>query len=94
MKNSNIATKLLEGVNLSQSDIARLALKAIESLGDLAQVLDRIELITLLRNTLREGVSAMKAQLSTQSRWRKQAPPPPCRAQNASKRPKSLFVTA
>ena len=67
MKSNHIAKQLLKGVSLSQSDLARLALEAIESLGDLAEGLDRIELITLLRNTLREGVSAMKAAAHTVS---------------------------
>lgn len=62
-----IPKQLLKGVNLSQSDLARLALETIEFLGDLARGLDRIELITLLRNTLREGVSAMKAAAHTVS---------------------------
>ena len=52
---------------MSASDLARLALETIESLGDLAQGLNRVELITLLRNTLREGVSAMKAAAHTVS---------------------------
>ncbi len=67
MKTSHIAKKLLEGVNLSQSDLARLALEAIESLGDLARGLSRTELISQLRNTLREGVAAMKAAFHTVS---------------------------
>ena len=67
MNNNKIAKELLEGVNLSASDLARLALETIESLGDLAQGLNRVELITLLRNTLREGVSAMKAAAHTVS---------------------------
>lgn len=67
MKSNHIAKQLLKGVRLSQSDLARLALEAIESLGDLAQRLDRVELITLLRNTLRKGVSAMKAAAHTVS---------------------------
>ena len=49
MKSNHIAKQLLKGVNLSQSDLARLALETIESLGDLAQGLDRIELITFRR---------------------------------------------
>ena len=67
MNNNKIAKELLEGVNLSASDLARLALETIESLGDLAQGLNRMELITLLRNTLREGVSVMKAAAHTVS---------------------------
>ncbi len=67
MNNNKIAKELLEGVNLSACDLARLALETIESLGDLAQGLNRVELITLLRNTLREGVSAMKAAAHTVS---------------------------
>lgn len=65
MKNNILAKHLLEHVNLSQSDLARLALESIESLGELAQGLSRQELITLLRNTLREGVNAMKAAAHT-----------------------------
>ena len=67
MNNNKIAKELLEGVNLSASDLARLALETIESLGDLAQGLNRMELITLLRNTLREGVSVMTAAAHTVS---------------------------
>ncbi len=67
MKANRIAKQLLKGRSLSQSDIARLALEAIEDLGDLARNLDRIELITLLRNTLREGVSVMKSAAHTVS---------------------------
>ena len=67
MNNNKIAKELLEGVNLSASDLARLALETIESLGDLAQGLNRMELITLLRNTLREGISVMKAAAHTVS---------------------------
>lgn len=67
MKANRIAKQLLKGLSLSQSDIARLALEAIEDLGDLARNLDRIELITLLRNTLREGVSVMKSAAHTVS---------------------------
>lgn len=67
MNNNKIAKELLEGVNLSASDLARLALETIESLGELAQGLNRMELITLLRNTLREGVSVMKAAAHTVS---------------------------
>ena len=67
MNNNKIAKELLEGVNLSASDLARLALETIESLGELAQGLNRLELITLLRNTLREGVSVMKAAARTVS---------------------------
>ena len=67
MNNNKIAKELLEGVNLSASDLARLALETIESLGDLAQGLNRMELITLLRNTLREGVNVMKAAAHTVS---------------------------
>ncbi len=67
MNNNKIAKELLKGVNLSVSDLARLALETIESLGDLARGLNRMELITLLRNTLREGVSVMKAAAHTVS---------------------------
>ncbi len=67
MKSKLIAKHLLKEVSLSQSDIARLILEAIESLGDLSKGLGRIELITLLRNTLREGVSVMKAAAHTVS---------------------------
>lgn len=67
MKTKHISKQLLKGVRLSQSDVARLTLEAIESLGDLARGLNRIELISLLRNTLREGVSAMKAAVQTVS---------------------------
>ena len=67
MKANRIAKQLLKGRSLSQSDIARLALEAIENMGDLARNLDRIELITLLRNTLREGVSVMKSAAHTVS---------------------------
>lgn len=67
MKSNHIAKQLLKGVSLSQSDLARLALETIEALGDLARGLDRVELITLLRNTLREGVTAMKAAAHTVS---------------------------
>ena len=65
MKSNHIAKELLRDVSLSQSDLARLALEAIESLGELAQGLNRIELITLLRNALREGVAVMKAAAHT-----------------------------
>lgn len=65
MKNNYIAKQLLEEVSLTQSDVARLALEAIESLGELAQGLSRMDLIMLLRGTLREGVAAMKAATRT-----------------------------
>ena len=58
-----IAQQLLKGYHLSLSDLARLALEAIESLGDLARGLNREELILLLRNTIRSGAAAVKALL-------------------------------
>lgn len=65
MKNSRLAKLLLKDISLSQSDLARLALETIESLGTLAQGLPRLELLALLRNTLREGVEAVKAAAHT-----------------------------
>lgn len=67
MKYNHIIKKLLKGVSLSPCDLARLALEVIESLGNLAQGLNRLELITLLRNTLQSGVAAMKASTHTVS---------------------------
>ena len=65
MKTKHIAKQLLEGVNLSQTDAARLTLEAIESLDDLAQGLSRAALLTLLRDTLRHGVAAIRAATNT-----------------------------
>lgn len=65
MKYNHIIKKLLKGVNLSPYDLARLIMEAIESLGELTQGLNRLELITLLRNTLQSGVAAMKAATRT-----------------------------
>ena len=46
-----IAKELLKKVDLTQCDLARLVLEAIENLGNLARGLNRVELIVLLRNT-------------------------------------------
>ena len=62
-----IAQQLLKGYHLSLSDLARLALEAIESLGDIARGLNREELILLLRNTIRSGAAAVKSASHTES---------------------------
>lgn len=67
MKKQYLANELLKDANLKPDDSARLTLEAIETLGDLAKGLNRLELITLLRNTLREGAAAMKAAVRTVS---------------------------
>ena len=60
-----IAKELLKKVDLTQCDLARLILEAIENLGNLARGLNRVELIVLLRNTLQKGVSAVKSASHT-----------------------------
>ena len=65
MKTNRIAKQLLKEVQLTPTDLARLALETIESLGDMAQNLPRLELISILRRTLREGVAALKAATQT-----------------------------
>lgn len=65
MKNKKVAKYLLDEVNLSQTDVARLALETVESLGVLAQGLSRGELMTLLRRTVRAGVAAIRASTRT-----------------------------
>lgn len=60
-----IAKELLKKVDLTQCDLARLALEAIENLGDLARGLNRVELIVLLRNTLQKGISVVKSSIHT-----------------------------
>lgn len=67
MKTKHIAKQLLESVKLSHTDVARLTLETIESLGDLAHGLNREELLTLLRDTLRAGVAAIRAATHTVS---------------------------
>lgn len=46
MKTNQIAKQLLKEVQLTPTDLARLALETIESLGDMAQNLPRLELIS------------------------------------------------
>lgn len=65
MKTNRIAKQLLKEVQLTPTDLARLALETIESLGDMAQNLPRLELISILRRTLQEGVAALKAATQT-----------------------------
>lgn len=65
MKKNPVIQELLTGINLTGSDAARLALEAIEMLGDLAGGQSRQELIALLRQTIREGVAAVKASTHT-----------------------------
>ena len=60
-----IAKELLKKVDLTQCDLARLVLEAIENLGNLARGLNRVELIVLLRNTLQKGVSVVKSATHT-----------------------------
>ncbi len=67
MDTNIIAEQLLEDVKLSPSDSARLALETIELLGKMAQRLTRSALISLLRQTIREGVVAVQAATRTVS---------------------------
>lgn len=60
MKKNPVIKELLKGINLTGSDAARLALEAIETLGDLACGLSRQDLIALLRRTIQQGVAAVK----------------------------------
>lgn len=50
---------------MEQSDVARLTVEAIENLGDLAEGLNRGELIALMRKVLHAGVEQMKASVQT-----------------------------
>lgn len=65
MKTERVAVELMKDVELTQSDIARLILETIELLGDLPRELTRLELINLLRDTLRAGVEVMKSASQT-----------------------------
>lgn len=65
MNEKNIRHEILEGVGLTQLDVARLAMEAIENLGEIAEGLSRVELIRLLREALRAGVEAVKDSVRT-----------------------------
>lgn len=67
MKDTMIAKELLKHTDMSPSDWARLALEAIELLGDRAKGISRDELISLLRRTIRAGISAVRAAERTVS---------------------------
>lgn len=65
MKTNRIAKQLLKDTQLPPVGLARLALETIELLGDMAQNRPRLELISILRRTLQEGVAALKAATQT-----------------------------
>ncbi len=71
MKTSNntqkmaLAGELLRGVELEPSDLARLALEAVEGLGELARGKPRGELVALLRRVIHAGTVAIEAAEQT-----------------------------
>ena len=67
MKQNYIAKCLLAGSGISVTDAARLALEAIEDLGELTTGTSRPELVTLLRRVIQAGVAAVKAAEHTVS---------------------------
>ncbi len=67
MKNTMIAKELLKHTDLSPADWARLALEAIELLEERAKNISRDELISLLRRSIRAGISAVRAAERTVS---------------------------
>lgn len=67
MKKNRIAHTLMAGSGISETDAARLALEALETLGALATGLSHPELVTLLRRVIQAGVAAVKAAEHTVS---------------------------
>lgn len=65
MKQRNVAKQLLNETNLELSDLARLTLEAIETLGEPARGLERFELVALLRKVIQEGAECVKKSLQT-----------------------------
>ena len=59
------AGQLLKRLELSATDAARLILECTEELGERALGLRPVELLQLLRRTLREGVQAIAAMEQT-----------------------------
>ncbi len=56
MKQNKLAKALLDSSNLSPSDTARLALEAMEALGELTSGKGREEIMMLLRRVIKQGV--------------------------------------
>ena len=67
MKTNRIARELLDGAVVSVNDALRFTLESIEALGKLADGVNRIELLALLRRVIREGVAAVVAAEHTVS---------------------------
>lgn len=65
--NTLTTTKLLKETSLTSVDTARLILECLETLGERAQQLSRTELLTLVRNVLREGCNLLKTRENTVS---------------------------
>lgn len=61
------ARKLISELPLNINDIARLALEATESLGELAEGMERREMLQMLRRVIAEGVRAVRAAENTVS---------------------------
>ena len=58
---------LINELPLNINDIARLALEATESLGELAEGMERREMLQMLRRVIAEGVRAVRAAENTVS---------------------------
>ena len=58
--NTRIAKKLVSDLPLNINDIARLVLEITETLGERAAGLSRLELLSLLRRVMAEGVQAVE----------------------------------
>lgn len=65
MKKSHIAQALLSGTGVTGVDAARLTLEALEALGALVSGLSHSELMSRLRQVVREGVAAVRASERT-----------------------------
>lgn len=59
-KKRALAVELLRGIELGVCDLARLALEAVEELGEIARGKPRGELLSLLRRVIRAGTGVVK----------------------------------